>query len=123
LEIQQKEHELPIKAQAGQYEDIRKCIARNTCMQSVFQNGKIEYLVNPVLGREKELILELADKPKKVLIFIGPRGMNASHIALKKNILLISMRKIANLGGQLILAINHFHKRTESVIGISPDSI
>jgi NADPH-dependent 2,4-dienoyl-CoA reductase/sulfur reductase-like enzyme len=81
-------------------------------MQSVFRNGKIEYLVNPVLGREKELILEPADKPKKVLIVVGgPGGMNASHITLKKGHLVDIYYKNSQLGWVTYFGIKPFSKK------------
>ena len=45
--------ELPQKAREGRLDEIRTCIACNTCMQSIFKKGRIECLVNPMLGREK----------------------------------------------------------------------
>jgi 2,4-dienoyl-CoA reductase-like NADH-dependent reductase (Old Yellow Enzyme family)/thioredoxin reductase len=104
--------ELPKKAQAGQLEDIRKCIACNTCMQSIFRNGKIECLVNPTLGREKELILKPSNKPKKVLIVGGgPGGMNAARIASKRGHIVDLYEKNSKLGGQLLFAIKPYFKK------------
>ncbi len=104
--------ELPKKAKAGRLEDIRKCIACNTCMQSIFRNGKIECLVNPTLGREKELVLEPADKPKKVLIVGGgPGGMNVAHIASKRGHTVDLYEKNSQLGGQLLFGIKPFFKK------------
>lgn len=104
--------ELPIKAQAGQFEDIRKCIACNTCMQSIFRNDRIECLVNPALGREKELIIEPADKPKKVLVVGGgPGGMNAACIASKRGHNVDIYDKNIQLGGQLLYGIKPFFKK------------
>jgi 2,4-dienoyl-CoA reductase-like NADH-dependent reductase (Old Yellow Enzyme family)/thioredoxin reductase len=104
--------ELPKKAQAGQLEDIRKCIACNTCMQSIFRNGKIECLVNPTLGRENELIFEPTDKPKKVLIVGGgPGGMNAARIASKRGHFVDLYEKNSQLGGQLLFGIKPYFKR------------
>ena len=52
--------ELPIKARNGWFDDIRTCIACNTCMQSIFRYGRLDCLVNPSLGRERELQLRPA---------------------------------------------------------------
>ena len=45
--------EMPIKAREGRMDEIRTCIACNTCMESIFKNGRVECLVNPAFGREK----------------------------------------------------------------------
>ncbi len=47
--------EMPLKAKNGRLDEIRTCIACNTCMQSIFKKGRIECLVNPMLGREEEM--------------------------------------------------------------------
>jgi 2,4-dienoyl-CoA reductase (NADPH2) len=44
--------EMPKKAKEGKLDDIRICIACNTCMESIFRKGRVECLVNPTLGRE-----------------------------------------------------------------------
>lgn len=104
--------ELPKKAKAGRLEDIRKCIACNTCMQSIFRNGKIECLVNPTLGREKELILKPVDKPKKVLVVGGgPGGLNAARIASKRGHSVDLYEKSSLLGGQLLFARKPYFKK------------
>ncbi|MBN1907897.1 MAG: FAD-dependent oxidoreductase, partial [Deltaproteobacteria bacterium] len=109
--------ELPKKAKAGRLEDIRKCIACNTCMQSIFRNGKIECLVNPTLGREKELILKTTDKPKKVLVVGGgPGGLNAAHIASKRGHFVDLYEKNNQLGGQLLFGIKPYFKKELSLL-------
>ena len=52
--------EMPNKAKEGRVDDIRTCIACNTCMESIFRKGRIECLVNPSLGREKEMAFHSA---------------------------------------------------------------
>ena len=54
--------EMPKKAREGRYDEIRICIACNTCMQSIFKLGRIECLVNPSLGREKEMAIAPAKR-------------------------------------------------------------
>ncbi len=103
--------ELPKKAQAGRYEDIRKCIACNTCIQSIFRNGKIECLVNPTLGREKEMAFKNTIKPKKMMIIGGgPGGLNAAHIAAKRGHIVDLYEKKSRLGGQLLFGVKPFFK-------------
>ena len=53
--------EMPNKAKEERFEDIRMCIACNTCMQSIFRKGRVECLVNPSLGREAEMEIRPAE--------------------------------------------------------------
>jgi 2,4-dienoyl-CoA reductase-like NADH-dependent reductase (Old Yellow Enzyme family) len=63
--------EMPLKAQQGRLDEIRTCIACNTCMESIFKKGRIECLVNPMLGREKEMAPVY---PKKLWWSVAGRG-------------------------------------------------
>jgi len=104
--------ELPRKAQEGRLEDIRICIACNTCMQSIFRKGRIECLVNPGLGREKEMEIHLAKIPKKVMVIGGgPGGLNVAHTAAKRGHYVSLYEKESFLGGQLILGSSSFFKK------------
>ncbi|MBN1626022.1 MAG: FAD-dependent oxidoreductase [Deltaproteobacteria bacterium] len=103
--------ELPRKAQSGNYEDIRTCIACNTCMQSIFRKGRIECLVNPSLGREKEMEIHPAGRPKKVMVIGGgPGGLNAARVAAVRGHHVSLYEKHFSLGGQLLLATVSPHK-------------
>ena len=73
--------QMPNKAKAGRFDEIRTCIACNTCMESIFRKGRLECLVNPYLGREEELRTERAEKPKKVMVIGG--GNSALEAALQ----------------------------------------
>jgi len=104
--------ELPKKAQSGRFEDIRKCIACNTCMQSIFRNGKIECLVNPALGREKEMAFQSTDKPKRVMVIGGgPGGLNAARVAAKRGHIVDLFEKKSQFGGQLRLGVKPYFKK------------
>ncbi len=104
--------ELPRKAQEGRLEDIRICIACNTCMQSIFRKGRIECLVNPSLGREKEMEIHPAKSPKKVMVIGGgPGGLNVARTAAKRGHNVSLYEKESFLGGQLILGSFSFYKK------------
>lgn len=96
--------EMPLKAKEGRPDDIRICIACNTCMESIFRRGRIECLVNPSLGREKEMAFRQAERPKKVMVIGGgPGGLNVAWVAAKRGHDVSLFEKQGVLGGQLIL--------------------
>ena len=104
--------ELPRKAKEGRIDDIRICIACNTCMQSIFRRGRIECLVNPNLGREKEMELYPAQDIKDVMVIgAGPGGLNAARVASKRGHRVTLYEKSPDSGGQLILGSASFYKK------------
>jgi 2,4-dienoyl-CoA reductase-like NADH-dependent reductase (Old Yellow Enzyme family)/thioredoxin reductase len=104
--------ELPKKAKEGRLEDIRICIACNTCMQSIFRKGRIECLVNPVLGREKEMEINPPKTLKKVMVIGGgPAGLSIARIAAKRGHDVSLYEKQNILGGQLVLGSLSFYKK------------
>ena len=103
--------EMPIKAREGRSDEIRTCIACNTCMQSIFKRGRIECLVNPMLGREKEMAFIPTDNPKKVMVIGGgPGGLNVAWVAAKRGHNVHIYEKRSELGGQLIPGSTPGHK-------------
>jgi len=110
--------ELPKKAQEGRLDDIRTCIACNTCMESIFRRGRVECLVNPTLGREKEMEIKPAENPKKVMVIGGgPGGLNVAWVAAKRGHEVHLYEKQPILGGQLNLgSIADFKKEIGSLI-------
>lgn len=110
--------ELPKKAKEGRLEDIRTCIACNTCMESIFRRGRVECLVNPVLGREKELVFEPAKEKKKIMVVGGgPGGLNVAWVAARRGHEVHLYEKQRSLGGQLLLgSITGYKKELLSLI-------
>ena len=95
--------EMPLKAQEGRFDEIRTCIACNTCMQSIYRKGRLECLVNPALGREQEMQILPATQPKKVMVVgAGPGGLNAAWVAAKRGHEVHLYEKQSYLGGQLV---------------------
>jgi len=117
--------ELPKKAKMGRLDDIMICIACNTCMQSIFRKGQIECLVNPTLGREKEMKIHPAGTPKKVMVVGGgPGGLNVAWVAAKRGHDVHLYEKEASLGGQLNLAtIASYKKELLSLINFQKRQI
>jgi 2,4-dienoyl-CoA reductase-like NADH-dependent reductase (Old Yellow Enzyme family)/thioredoxin reductase len=103
--------EMPLKARNGRLDEIRTCIACNTCMQSIFKKGRIECLVNPMLGREEEMAFIPAKKPKKVMVVGGgPGGLNVAWVAAKRGHTVHVYEKRNVLGGQLVPGSMPGHK-------------
>ena len=104
--------ELPKKAKEGRLEDIRTCIACNTCLESIFRRGRVECLVNPVLGREKELVLVPAKERKRVMVVGGgPGGLNVAWVAARRGHDVHLYEKQNLLGGQLLLGSSIGYKK------------
>lgn len=104
--------ELPKKAEEGRLNEINMCIACNTCMESIFRRGRIECLVNPFLGREKELVFRPARESKRVMVVGGgPAGMNVAWIAAKRGHQVRLFEKSPFLGGQLVLGSTTTYKK------------
>ncbi|KPJ78009.1 MAG: hypothetical protein AMJ54_05410, partial [Deltaproteobacteria bacterium SG8_13] len=104
--------EMPNKAREGRFDEIRICIACNTCMQSIFKKGRLECLVNPILGREKEMLIAPSRKPRKVMVVGGgPGGMNTAWVAAKRGHEVHLYEKQPFLGGQLVPGSQTPYKR------------
>lgn len=97
--------ELPRKAFAGQFEDIRTCIRCSHCLWSFVQNFQVECVYNPELGRERQFALARTDSPKRVLIIGGgPGGLEAARVAALRGHTVTLWEKEKRLGGQVNLA-------------------
>ena len=110
--------EFPKKAKEGRLEDIRTCIACNTCMESIFRRGRVECLVNPMLGREKEMAFVETQTPKKVMVIGGgPAGLNVAWVAAKRGHDVHLFEKESTLGGQLLLgSVTEYKKELRNLI-------
>lgn len=97
---------LPNKAQAGQFDDIIRCIGcLQGCIQRNAQQLPIKCLVNPMTGHESERQITPASREKKVFIIGGGiAGMEAAIVAAQRGHKVEIFEKNSRLGGQWVLA-------------------
>jgi 2,4-dienoyl-CoA reductase-like NADH-dependent reductase (Old Yellow Enzyme family)/thioredoxin reductase len=89
--------EWPNKAREGRTADIRPCISTNEC----HGRGRMICAVNPAATREREMILEPATTPRRVLVVgAGPAGAEAAIVAARRGHEVLLCEREATLGGQ-----------------------
>jgi NADPH-dependent 2,4-dienoyl-CoA reductase/sulfur reductase-like enzyme len=98
--------DLPRKAAAGHFEDIIPCVGCNAgCIGSVTSGQGATCIVNPAVGREKEMPIVPAEEPKRVMVVGGgPAGLEAARVAALRQHDVTLYEKAEKLGGQVNLA-------------------
>jgi NADPH-dependent 2,4-dienoyl-CoA reductase/sulfur reductase-like enzyme len=105
--------EFPKKMKEGREDEIRKCIACNTCL-SKHTTGHVECTLNAAVGREEEYSIrrKAPERRQKVLIVGGgPAGMECARVAAMRGDEVHLYEKQDRLGGQLNLADKSFGKQ------------
>lgn len=104
----------PKKAEKGDLDRIRPCVACNVCLWSLQQaNGDVICFQNAALGSEEESRIQPARESKKVLVIGGgPAGMEAARVARIRGHRVTLIEKNSYLGGQFSLASIPPHKQT-----------
>jgi len=97
---------MPIKAQEGRLEDIRRCIGCNDgCIGTLFTDNPIKCSLNPVLGHEYEgEIQPVAVKKNVTVIGAGPGGLYTAIAAAKAGHSVTVYEKESHAGGQFYFA-------------------
>ena len=102
----------PLKAKEGRVEDIRICPACMSCSDQLATNNPITCSINPEAGRERELKIKPAPRPKTVLVVgAGPAGMEAARVARLRGHKVLLCEKNDTVGGQLNYAAKPSHKK------------
>jgi 2,4-dienoyl-CoA reductase-like NADH-dependent reductase (Old Yellow Enzyme family)/thioredoxin reductase len=105
--------EFPKKMKEGREDEIRKCMACNTCL-SKHTTGHVECSLNASVGREDEYTIrkKAPERRQKVLIIGGgPAGMECARVAAMRGDEVHLYEKQDRLGGQLNIADRSFGKQ------------
>lgn len=94
------------KIEEEQPEHIRPCIGcHDGCMERIGIGKPLSCAINPAVGREKTYKIELAEKPKKVLIVgSGIAGLEGARVASLRGHRVTLYEKTNSLGGHLVEA-------------------
>jgi 2,4-dienoyl-CoA reductase (NADPH2) len=94
------------KARADRADEINTCIACNqACLDHVFENKKATCLVNPRAGRETELVIEPAERRKRVAVVgAGPAGLAAATTSAERGHEVVLFEAMDRIGGQFNMA-------------------
>jgi len=94
-------------------------------MESIFRKGRVECLVNPMLGREKEMEFRPAKEARKVMVVGGgPGGLNVAWVAARRGHEVHLFEKEPFLGGQLVLgSVSGYKKEILNLIRFQKSQI
>lgn len=108
--------ELPRKVSTGRADRIRRCISCENCIDSMQTRDNMTCAVNPLSGRELELLITPVQHPKRVLIVGGGTGgLEAARLAAEAGHRVTLLEKQKCLGGSLLLA-STVHSDNESLL-------
>ncbi len=94
------------KAANNKADEINTCIGCNqACLDHVFAQKRASCLVNPMACYETELVIEKAEKAKKIAVIgAGPAGLAFSVYAAERGHNIELFDKISEIGGQFNVA-------------------
>ena len=92
----------PNKAAGKTKGPIRRCLACNSCVETITNQNPIACCVNPLTGNENSFPLKKTSKPKKIaLVGAGPAGLEAACTAASLGHRVLLYEKESRIGGQL----------------------
>ncbi|WP_213698840.1 FAD-dependent oxidoreductase [Acetomicrobium sp.] len=106
----------PHKVKMGQEKGIRPCLGcQDGCLGRIFEGKPLSCAVNPACGREREMTLTPAQKPKKICVIGGGlAGMEAARVAALRGHDVTLYEKGNRLGGHLLEASVPEFKKDEA---------
>ena len=97
--------ELPRRLAEGRPEAARPCVYAYRCVGNVFLREASRCVVNPVLGREAELELRPAARPRRIAVIGGgPVGLELARVAAARGHDVVLHERESVLGGRARLA-------------------
>lgn len=100
--------ELPNKVKAGNLKSVRRCLSCQNCIDSMLIapfDADMNCAVNAASGRETELLLTPAEKPRQVVVIGGgTAGMEAARVAATRGHNVTLLEANTRLGGSLFFA-------------------
>ena len=98
--------DLPKRAEAGETERIRPCIAINEgCIGRLYGGLPILCAVNPGIANEDLTALAPLDRRRRVVVIGGgPAGLEAARVAAERGHQVVLLERAERLGGQVLAA-------------------
>jgi 2,4-dienoyl-CoA reductase-like NADH-dependent reductase (Old Yellow Enzyme family)/siroheme synthase (precorrin-2 oxidase/ferrochelatase) len=91
--------DLPNKLAQGRLADVRPCTYGYRCVGNIYLNRSVTCAVNPMTGRETEIILAPARRRRILVAGGGPAGMEAARLAAQRGHQVTLCEKSDRLGG------------------------
>jgi NADPH-dependent 2,4-dienoyl-CoA reductase/sulfur reductase-like enzyme len=113
--------ELPNKTAEGRFDDIAPCVGCGLgCITCRAEGRPMTCIINPTVGREREMIITPAAKPKKVMVVgAGPGGLEAARVAVLRGHQVTLYEKDAEPGAAQLAAVPPMSKSYRKVSSTS----